>query len=429
MRIAIVGSGIAGLSAAWLLGRRHKVTLFERHGRPGMGAFNLDYPLQGSTVRIDVPIRAFNHCHYRQLVKFYEVLGVEMLRTDHAAAYSSPGAVHPYFAYKYLDLEKYSIPYPYAAGRFSIDSLRILRDTLRFLLTAKKDRLQGVTSGLGLAAYLSLKGYSSAFAEGVLIPSFAAICTCSYDAVRAYPAEAIIDFLASGMLFNGIWRAREGADDAIGRLLQHCRLVQCNTTITTVQVHSPGPTCQAVVALRDSEGGHYEFDQVILAVQANQAVAMLGDQDPLAVDCLRAVAYQRSEVVVHGDPALAPGHATTGPAVLFEVDRNRQAPMASICLNKLYPSLREAPPLFQTWNPLREPAAGKVLGRAHFERPVLTTDSLARLAELDRLLDAEGRRVWYCGSYAKPGIPLLESALQSAMDIARRLGADIPWSG
>lgn len=96
MKIAIVGSGIAGLSAAWLLGRHHQVTLFERHSRPGMGAHNLDYTFSNQTVRIDVPIRAFNQCHYRNLVKFYDLMGVDTLRTDHSAAYSHPSQKAPF---------------------------------------------------------------------------------------------------------------------------------------------------------------------------------------------------------------------------------------------------------------------------------------------------------------------------------------------
>lgn len=100
-RIAIIGSGIAGLSAAWLLGRKHQVDLFERHAHPGMGAFNLNYDQGNTQARIDVPLRAFNTCYYKNLVALYRAMGVEMQRTDHAATYSTPrrGVTEPQDAF------------------------------------------------------------------------------------------------------------------------------------------------------------------------------------------------------------------------------------------------------------------------------------------------------------------------------------------
>jgi predicted NAD/FAD-binding protein len=298
---------------------------------------------------------------------------------------------------------------------------------VRFLLLAKWDRHRGLTDGLTIESYLTAKNYSDAFIHDVLLPSFAAIGTCSYKAIRQYPAETVIDFLASGMLFNGIWRAKSGADDAIQRMLEHCHQQHCDTAISSIKKR-PAANGVMAVTVADQHGKEHQFDHVVLAIQANQIAALLGDDEADAISCLQTIGYERSEVVVHSDVSLAPGHHKKGPPVLFEVDPHHDSPMASICLNKLYPSLQNAPALFQTWNPLREPAVDTVIGRAFFERPLVTPaslDSIRRLSELQRQPD---RVIWYSGSYAKPGVPLLESALQSSMDIAQRLGADIPWT-
>lgn len=427
MKIAIVGSGIAGLSAAWLLGRHHQVTLFERHGRPGMGAHNLDYTFSNQTVRIDVPIRAFNQNHYRNLVRFYDLMGVETLRTDHSAAYSHPSAKQPFFAYRYLDIGRRSLPRPAGWRHWSLDSVKIARDAFRFLITARRDQRRGFTKGQTIAEYMISRGYSALFSEQVLLPSFAAIGTCSYRAIRQYPADTIIDFMTSGLLFNGIWRAKSGADDAIARMLEHCDQLICNTSIVSIRTHVRKGQPAGVV-LEDNQKNRHTFDRVVLAVQANQAADMLGDEEREARKYLRSVGYERSEVVVHTDARLAPGHGQSSPPVLFEVDSLQDKPMASICLNKLYPSLKKAPAIFQTWNPLREPAPGTVVGRAFFERPLVTLESQDSIQKLRQLNQDPNRLIGFSGSFAHPGIPLLESALQSSMDIARHWGVDIPWS-
>lgn len=427
MKIAIIGSGIAGLSAAWLLGRQHEVSLFERHKSPGMGAFNLDVPaMNGETVRIDLPIRAFNRCHYRNLVKFYQLMGVEMLRTDHAAAYSRPFDKAPFFAYHYIDIGERSIPRLAGLAQLSLKSARIMADALRFLLTAKRHQRKGETKDQTIHAYLLSRKYSKSFREDVLLPSFAAIGTCSYEAIREYPADTIIDFLANGMLFNGIWRAKAGADSAIAKMLEHCSQQYCDSAVVSVRKRK-NDAGQTVVMVTDNKGREFQFDHVVMAVQANQVASILGDEEAESVACLKTIAYERSEVLVHSDTNLAPGYKRNSPPVLFEIDDQHDKPMASICLNQLYPALENAQPLFQTWNPLREPHPESLIGRAFFERPAVTLESLASIKRLSELQRSTDNVIWYSGSYAKPGIPLLESALQSSMDIAVHLGVDIPW--
>lgn len=230
-------------------------------------------------------------------------------------------------------------------------------------MTARRDQKRGLTEGQTISDYLVSRGYSAQFSEQVLLPSFAAIGTCSYRAIRQYPADTIIDFMASGLLFNGIWRAKGGADDAIARMLEHCHEQICDTTIVSIRKKSRKGGASGVVLTDHLKNAHH-FDHVILAVQANQVGSMLGEDESLARKCLSTVGYERSEVVVHTDRKLAPGHQQNAPPVLFEVDSQQDKPMASICLNKLYPSLKKAPALFQTWNPLREPAPGTVIGRA-----------------------------------------------------------------
>lgn len=420
-KIAVVGSGIAGLSAAWLLGRHYDVTLFERHASPGMGAFNLSYKDGLVEERIDVPLRAFNTCYYKNLVALYREIGVEMQRTDHSASYASSGNRRIYFDYQYFEWGQWIFPAFSNVRNINIRSLKIARDAARFLIFSKRDRQKGVTDDLTIDDYLRTKGYSKDFIDDILLPSFAAICTCSYAAVKRYPAETIIDFLASGMLFNGIWRAKLGAEDAIHKMLANCHSLQCNVEIEKISKE------KGRIKIKEANGRVHWFDHVVLAVQANQARRLISKDEAAAHALLSKIQYERSEVVVHGDIDLLPKAENDRAPVSFLVDKQRDKPMASICLNKIYPSLQHSAPLFQTWNPLLPPKASTVLGRAHFERPTVTLQSLAAIKSLQKLHQDKDRQIWYCGSYAMAGIPLLESAVQSAMSIAEHLGVDAPW--
>ncbi len=417
LKIAIVGSGIAGLSAAWLLGRRHAVTLYERHPRPGMGAFNVDSHEGDPPVRIDLPLRVFKSGYYDTLMALYRAAGVELQRTDHAAAFATPQG-ETYFRYRNLRLAGRSFPLPSGLNR---QRLGIAREALRLVMAAPRDLASGTARGLRLDDYLRLRGYSDDFVNGMLLPSFAAICTCSYDAVRRYPAEVIIGFFSSGSLFGGTWRARHGADDAIRRLLQPCRELRSDTAVAAIEAEPGG--LRIVVA----NGRSQRFDHVILAVQAHQAAALAGAVDPQSAALLARVPHESSEVVVHADSTLVPASAGDAP-VHFQVDPKASRPMANIRLNRIIPELARSPALFQTWNPLVEPQHGSVLGRAHFARPLVDLHSQAAMAQLVSMQRSDGRRLWFCGSYLMPGIPLLESAAQSARHVVEQLGGEIPWS-
>lgn len=417
-RIAIVGSGIAGLSAAWLLGREHEVTLFERHDAPGMSAFNVSVETAAGTQRVDVPLRVFKAGYYANLCALYRAAGVAMQASDHAAVFYRAGEHAPYFQYRNLHLGRWSLP---LVGLRNVRGLAIAREALRFQRQGRADLAAGRAAGLSLDGYLEAHPFSEAFVEGVLLPTFAAIATCDYADVRRYPAEAIIDFFTHGSLLSGIWRARYGADDAIARLLAPARAVRCHSEVVAIQ---PEPEA---IRVRMADGSQQRCDHVVLAVQAHQARKLVADHDPKAAALLARVPHAASEVVVHSAPEAIPGGVTPGSPVSYLVAEAHAAPMASIHLNAVVPALAAEPPLFQTWNPLREPHVGAVLGRAHFERPLVTLDSQAAVAELVALQSEEQRRLHYCGSYAMPGIPLLESAVRSAMAIAERLGAPAPW--
>ncbi|MEM1411935.1 MAG: FAD-dependent oxidoreductase [Pseudomonadota bacterium] len=421
MKVAVVGSGIAGLSAAWLLGQEHQVTIFEKHEQLGMDARSLDVSGEGDPARIDVPLRVFFDGFYPNLTALYQQLGIESGAINYSASFCTLNE-KAYFRYDNYRLGGFSVPFFKGSGSLKPRALRIGWDIVRLFRLAPRALAQGIDDDTTLEAFLAAHRFSTDFAEGFLYPAFAAICTCSLDSVKAYPAGVILDYLNSGLLLSSMRRVTQGTREVVGRLSQHTERIHLCAPVLDVARN------ECDVSVRTAEGTA-TFDHVVIATQANQAIRLLQQLSAEERETLSAFSYEPSRVVIHRDTRLAPrgGPAQWAP-VNFLRSEDDAAPMATIWMNAIQ-AMPGSSPVFQTWNPVIEPDPSLVLGQAEFERPVVNAGSLQGLRRLAELHEQPDRRVWFCGSYASHGIPLLESAVRSAQSIAKQLGVKLGLKG
>lgn len=412
--IAVVGGGIAGLSAAWRLSTQHRVTLLERHAVPGMDAHSLDLAHDGSEQRIDVPLRVLYEGYYPTLIAQYHQLGVQLERTNYAGSFSVLGEA-VYYRYANWLIGGRSIPLP--ALPMGRRALRINRELLRFYREAPAALASLEDGEEPLGSWLDRTHFHPDFAEGFLIPAFAAVCTCSSAAVRAYPARVILDYLTRGLTFGGVRRVVLGTQEVVRRLTEPVTELLCGVRVSRIAPVADGVQVQW-------EGGERRFDHVVVATQANQAASMLDAGFRREREALERFAYEASRVVVHSDPALAPRERRHWAPVNLITSPEHDKPMATIWLNKVQPGLQKVSPVFQTWNPLLEADPARVLAEARFERPVVNAASLEGARAVRMLHAQHGRRLWFCGSYLGPGIPLLESGARTALDVAEALNDD-----
>lgn len=404
-RVAVIGSGMAGLAAISGLKSQHDVTLFERHPRLGMDALSVDV----GDHRIDVPMRVVYEGYYPQLSKLYRQAGIALEPLEYSGTFTEAGST--YFSYRNIRIGRHALPMLRGRRALRWKTVPLVLDMLRFFRGVASELRNGAGDGRTLADYLRWRGYSEAFTEGFLVPVMAGICTCTLEAARNYPAPVVLGYFAAGLFSVPVKRARDGISDVVAKLSEGIDDIRLGSPVEEIV---PGPE-----GVRVRSGGEEGFfDHVVIATQANHALRMLRCS-AAEREALSSFTYQSSVVVMHSDERLAPPDRRVWGPVNFILAPGREMPMATIWMNSVHPDLPTD--IFQTWNPIVEPRPDRVISKVVVERPVVDPAALNGLTLIDKLHTERDRRVWFCGAYASPGIPLLESAVASGLRAASRV--------
>ena len=417
-RIAVIGAGVAGLSAAWLLSKQHRVTLYEKNPWLGGHANTVSVDTPEGQLGVDTGFIVFNPGNYPNFTAMLEHLGVGSVDTTMSLGVSVRGG----------KLEYSSDPTGLFGQPSNLVSLRFWRmigDLLRFYSHARSLDEQAV-DGISLAGFLDREGYSATLVDDHILPMCAAIWSTTPQQMRDYPMRSFLRFFMSHGLLQvmnrPLWRTVAGGSRSYVEALR--------ADMGPATAFRPGArriTRQGGLSVvEDQAGGTEFFSDVVIAAHADEALGLLADPSPDEREVLGAFTYTPNTAVLHDDPALMPKRRSVWAAWNYIGDESADAEDRPLCvsywMNRLQ-GLKTSRQLFVTLNPSRAPDPARVIRSFDYEHPLFDA---AALGAQERLWELQGQRnTWFCGSYF--GYGFHEDALQSGLAVAGALGAEAPW--
>lgn len=418
--IAVIGSGISGLGAAWLLSQRHEVVLFESDARAGGHSNTVDVPGRTGSIAVDTGFIVYNTASYPNLIALFAHLGVETAATDMGFAVSLDGGGYEYSG------SGISTLFGQPSNLVRAGHWRMIADMLRFFREAPALLAASADQTLTLGRYLAGAGYSEPFIVRHILPMAAAIWSTPSHDVLGFPAVAFVRFFAN----HGLLQARDrpewrtvvgGSRDYVRRLLAATKGgVRLGEAAARILRTPDGVTISTAA-------GEYAFDACVIATHADDALALLADPDRDERQLLGAFRYCQNRAVLHFDPGLMPRRRRLWSSWNYLGHGSGRDASLSVTywMNKLQPLGTGSPDMFVTLNPCREIAAADRIAAFDYAHPLFDASAIAAQRQLWRL---QGRRnTWFCGSYF--GYGFHEDGLQSGLAAAEDIGGvRRPWT-
>ncbi|MEO8780017.1 MAG: FAD-dependent oxidoreductase [Rhodanobacter sp.] len=417
MRIAVVGSGIAGLASAWLLSRRHEVTLFEANGYFGGHTHTHEVEQAGRCYRIDSGFIVHNPAHYPLLTAMFDQLGVASQPTTMSFSVHSEATGLEYNAATLDTL------FCQRGNLLSPRFLGMVRDLNRFYREAPAllRRRDDMTS---LGDYLLQHGYGAAFRDEHLIPMASALWSSPPTRILAFPVRYLVQFMANHQMLQisnrPSWRTLRGGSSTYVAALRARWDVRERLNCPVYSILRRDDDVEL-----DSAAGVEHFDQLVLACHSDQALALLADASEREHSILGAMPYQANDTVLHTDASVLPRRRKAWAAWNAWLPRDPDAACTVSYWMNLLQGIDAPEPFVVTLNRSEAIDPAKVLARMRYHHPVYTQGSVhaqTRKAEIQG-----ARHTWFAGAYWGWGFH--EDGMRSAVDVAAALGVHWPRGG
>ena len=408
MKIAIIGTGISGMTAAWLLHEAHTITVFEAADVIGGHTHTVDVALAGRNYAVDTGFIVYNDWTYPNFIKLLEALGVASQPTTMSFSVKCDKTGLEYNGNNLNSL------FAQRRNLFRPSFYRMLTDILRFNREAPA-LLAGSDHSTTLREYLHQQRYSRQFIEYYIVPMGAAIWSAEPALMETIPAQYFVQFFKNHGLLSvnnrPRWRVIQGGSRCYAeRLVASFReRIQLGNPVIGLRRYPNR------VEVNSRRKGTETFDAVIVATHSDQALRLLADPSPQEQAILSAIPYQENEAILHTDSRLLPRRRLAWAAWNYHMTARAQQRVAVTYNMNILQALTAPETFCVTLNHAENIDSAKILDRIVYHHPVFTP---AAVAAQQRRSEINGvNRTWYCGAYW--GYGFHEDGVNSAYAVCR----------
>jgi len=417
--IAVIGSGMAGLATARILQNAgHHITIFEALPGRGMDSHSLEF--EGGL--IDAPLRVMNPYLWKNTLSLATHLGIKTypVRTYMACSWLFEDKTETWLTTSRSRIG--NIPIINNRKGLQQYGWRLVKGLLQLKVALTKF-FKSKNQDISLAEFINRNEIEEVFWHGAVMPVLYTICTCNPKTIGEWPAKPLLIFLRQLTDGDALLRLQGGTPALVDKLIEGIQ-IEDGSAITLVQEQGDQ------VKVENAAGYSKLFDRVIVATPTTKIEQFL---DPVQfaseIELLKKFKFEQGELVIHTDASVMPPKRKDWAVLSYMMDRKFTRQQFTVWLNSIEPSLVGKSAVFQTWRPVTEIDPKKVIKSVMLTRAVVDSNTVALNKELQqRHLDAN-RKVFFCGSWSCDGLPILESAVTSAMKIAEIFGAPLPFQG
>ena len=419
MDIAVIGSGMAGLATARILkDAGHSITIFEALPGRGMDSHSIEF--EGGL--IDAPLRVMNPHLWKNTLSLATYLDIPTfpVRTYMACSWLFEDRTETWLTTTRSRIGNF----PIINNRKGLQQYgwRLVKGMLQ-LKAAIARFFKSKNQEISLAEFINNNDIEEVFWHGAVMPVLYTICTCNPKTIGDWPAKPLLTFLRQLTDGDALLRLQGGTPALVDKLIEGIE-IHNGTAITQVKEQENG------VLVENALGEQRVFDRVIVATPTNKIETFL-DNEQFADDIalLKQFRFEQGQLVIHTDQTVMPPKRKDWAVLSYMMDRKFTRQQFTVWLNSVEPSLVGKTPVFQTWQPVTEIDPKKIISSVTLTRAVVDSQTVALNKELQQRHKDLNRKVFYCGSWSCDGLPVLESAVTSAMHIAEILGAPLPFVG
>lgn len=412
-RIAVIGSGVSGLTAAYLLSKKHQVSVFEKAAKIGGHTATVDVELAGQQYAIDTGFIVFNNKTYPNYLALLDEIGVGKQETEMSFSVHNSDSGMEYNGHNLNTL------FAQRRNIFNPKFWWLVKEILRFNKLCKKSyHAKDYDESLTLGGFLEKNSFGYYFAEHYILPMGAAIWSSSLIQMQEFQFQFFVKFFHNHGLLNIADRPQwyvvpGGSRSYLAPLCEpFAGNIHLNSDIKTITRENNA------VQLHFADGNVQTFDEVVIACHSDQALSLLGDVTSHEQNILGAIPYSENSVVLHTDINLLPKRTKAWASWNYQLNGNRAKP-ASVTYNmNILQGLKSKDTFCVTLNQREDIEQSKILREFTYHHPVFSSESIK--AQQQRLIICGQQHTHFAGAYWYSGFH--EDGVRSAVDVAKRFG-------